>query len=134
MVREDIVKELGLTVYEMETPQLVVECFGGEASEKLQNWTSFTLSSRNGISWKSGVVYVLVTKRLAERILLGLTFIHLNKLIIDVNTGTLTNKRTGYNLMELCHKRLPLSQSPRADTTIKRSPKQRQLPQPTSQN
>jgi len=35
MIREDITKELGLTVYEMKTPQLVVGCFGEEASEKL---------------------------------------------------------------------------------------------------
>jgi len=67
------------------------------------------LFSRDGISWKSGVVYALVTKRLVEKILLGLTFIYLNKLIIDADAGTLTDKCTSYNLMRLCHKRLPLS-------------------------
>jgi len=128
MIKEDIAKELGLTVYEMEIPQLIVGCFEGKALEKLQNWTSFTLSSRDGVSWKSRVVYVLVTKRLAEKMLLGLTFIYLNKLIIDADAGTLTNKHTGYNLIRLCYKRLPLSQSPKTDHTIKRSPEQRRLP------
>jgi len=37
MIREDIAKELRLMVYEIETPQPVVGCFGEEASEKLQN-------------------------------------------------------------------------------------------------
>jgi len=69
------------------------------------------LFSRDSVSWKSGVFYTLVTKKLAEKILLGLTFIHLNKLIIDADTGTLIDKCTSYNLMRLCHKRLPLSQS-----------------------
>jgi len=125
MIKEDIAKELGLTVYEMKIPQLIVGCFEGKALEKLQNWTSFTLSSRDGVSWKSRVVYVLATKRLVEKMLLGLTFIHLNKLIIDADTGTLTNKHTSYNLIRLCYKRLPLSQSPKTDYIIKRLPEQR---------
>jgi len=99
MIREDFAKELGLKVYQMERPQPVVGCFGGEMSKRLQYWTLFMLFSADGVSWNSDIIYALVTKRLAEKMLLGLIFLHLNKLIIDVEANTLIDKCTGYDLL-----------------------------------
>jgi len=77
MIREDFAKELGLKVYWMKRPQPVVGCFGGKTSKRLQYWTSFTLSSADGMSWNSNIIYAFVTKRLAKKMLLGLIFLHL---------------------------------------------------------
>lgn len=44
-------------------------------------------------------MYALVTNKLAHPILLGLTFIHLNQLIIDTKIGTVIDKHCEYNIM-----------------------------------
>jgi len=77
----------------------VVRYFGGKVSEKLQYWTLFTLSSIDNMLWRSNIINNLVTNHLAYQMLLGLIFLHGNKLIVDANAGTVVDKHNRYDLM-----------------------------------
>ena len=85
----------------MKTSQPVVGCFGREVSEKLQYWTLFILSSIDNILQRSNIINALVTNCLAHQILLGLTFLHDNKLIVDADAGTVVDKHNGYDFITL---------------------------------
>lgn len=99
LIRRDITKKLGLKIVKIEIPQHIVSCFGREASKKLWYRTLFILTSLNNILWKSNIVYMLVTNKLAYSMLFDLIFIYFNQLIIDAKTKTIINKHYGHNII-----------------------------------
>jgi len=101
LIRRDIVEKLGLKIVKMKTLQPVVGYFGREVSEKLQYWTLFILSSIDNILWRSNIINTLVTNCLAHQILLGLTFLHDNKLIVDADAGIVVDKHNEYDFITL---------------------------------
>jgi len=70
------------------------------------------------VSWKSNVVHILMTDRLVYLILLGLIFIHLNQLIVDVKTGTVIDKYCKYNDIMVSYKTTILRTKKKTDALL----------------
>ena len=55
--------------------------------------------SINNLSWRFNAINTLVTDHLAYPILLGLTFLHDNKLIVNINIEIVVNKCNRYDFI-----------------------------------
>jgi hypothetical protein len=125
LIRPETVTDLGIPIRRLSEPVCVTLALNknkeSDAVTELWNYVSLSLSSLNN-AWSSRPVRALVAPGLCSNILLGLPFLVHNKIVIDHEARTATDKSCGFDLLHentTCRIAKP--------PTINLSPKQKRL-------